>query len=114
MKPIYTTLFILFSASLVGIADIFIKKASSNASDTLAALTDPWMIAALGLYTLQVILFAYLFVHKAKLGMVGIIQSVLYILIMVGGGIVLFHEQLTLMKGIGMILGLVAIILLNL
>jgi len=72
------------------------------------------MIAVVALYLLQIAIFLYVFVKKAELGTLGIIQTALYAIIVIGSGVLFFNESITLIKGIGIGLAIVGVILINL
>lgn len=112
IKFIYLLLLILASAS-VAVADVFLKKASAfvNMADFLKS---SWMISAILLYVFQIFIFIYLFFSGVKLVDVGIMQVILYALIVLTSGILFFHETLTLIKIIGIILGITSVVLIGL
>ena len=112
IKFIYTLLLILASAS-VAVADVFLKKASTF-TDMANFLKSPWMIGAILLYVFQIFIFIYLFFSGVKLVDVGIIQIILYALIVLTSGILFFHETLTLINIIGVALGITGIVLISL
>jgi drug/metabolite transporter (DMT)-like permease len=108
----YAMLLILASAA-VAVADVFLKKASTFPNFS-AVLKNPWMVSAILLYIFQIIIFVYLFFIGEKLIDVGIVQIILYASIIVISSMLFFHEPLTLVKIIGIILGITGIILINL
>ncbi|OGI96190.1 hypothetical protein A3I84_01470 [Candidatus Nomurabacteria bacterium RIFCSPLOWO2_02_FULL_36_8] len=97
----------------VAVADVFLKKASTF-TDLATFLKSPWMIGAISLYIFQIFIFIYLFFTGMKLIDVGIMQVILYALIVLASGILFFHETLTLIKIIGIILGIISIALISL
>jgi drug/metabolite transporter (DMT)-like permease len=104
---------IVIAVSAVAIADVFIKKAAFSA-DFKAVLKNPLMLAVVGLYLIQILVFAYVFAKKAELGAVGIIQTALYAIIVIGSGIIFFKEDVSLQQGIGMALAIIGVIVINL
>ena len=112
MSFIQTALLIL-AVSAVAIADVFIKK-TQTAGNFGKAITSPWMLCAIVLYLFQILFFAYLFFYGAKLINVGIMQTVLYAIIVLIAGIFLFKETLSGVQILGVILALVGVFLLNL
>jgi drug/metabolite transporter (DMT)-like permease len=110
-KYIYIILLTLACAA-VAVADVFLKKAL-GASDFVTVLKSPWVLAAAALYLFQIFIFTYLFFIGAKLVNVGIVQIILYGLIVVGSSMLFFHETLTAVKIIGIILGLAGVVLLT-
>ena len=111
-RAFYLGLLVLGS-SAVAVADVLLKKASSFSSFADFA-RSPWMIGAILLYAFQIAVFIYLFLSGQKLVDVGIVQIILYALIVVASSILFFHESLTTLKIIGILLGLTGIILMNL
>jgi drug/metabolite transporter (DMT)-like permease len=105
---------IIVAVSAVAIADVFIKKATSVADNFKTVLKNPLMLAVLGLYLIQILIFTYVFVKKAELGAVGIIQTALYAVIVIGSGIIFFKEEVSLWQGIGMALAIIGVIVINL
>ena len=112
VKIIYL-IFLIIGSSAVAVADVFIKKASVLSSFP-AIFKNIWMIFAVLLYLLQIFIFAYLFSAGLKLSYVGIVQIILYALIVLLSSVLFFRETLTLFEAIGMTLGIIGIILINL
>jgi len=105
---------IIAAASAVAVADVLIKKIFSPRTGFLTDIKNPLIFAVVGLYALQILAFSLVFDKKAELGTVGIIQTALYALIVVGSGILFFQEGMSAIKGIGMGLAVLGVILLNL
>lgn len=97
----------------IAIADIFLKKASANIFLFKDILKSPWFFAAIILYGIQIAAFCYLFFSGNKLVTVGIIQIVLYALIIVSAGVFIFGESFPLIHGVGAILAIIGVVLLN-
>jgi drug/metabolite transporter (DMT)-like permease len=112
IKLIFTVLLILAYAA-VAVADVFLRKASdfTNVADIFKS---PWIIGAIALYIFQIFVFIYLFFTGAQLINVGIVQIVLYALIIIGSSVLLFHETVTPAQTIGIVFGVVGVILINL
>ena len=109
-----TQLFAVILAGLaVAIADALIKKTSATGSFWLA-FKNPLMIAIFLLYFVQVIFFVLVFMHGWKLSIVGNMQMVVYSVTVVLIGLLFFGEKLSLVQGVGILLGLIGIILMNL
>lgn len=106
------TFFVILAVSSVAIADIFLKKTQALGSMS-RALLSPWMAIAILLYVFQILFFTYLFISGAKLTHVGIMQTVLYALIVLGAGIFIFGETLTTIHTVGIIFALMGVVLLN-
>ncbi len=113
MKLGYLAL-VTLAVSAVAIADIFLKQASSHGASLLEAIKSPWMIGAVVLYLFQIFFFTYLFVSGAQLINIGVLQTVLYAVIVLLAGFLIFHESLSTLQIIGAALALVGVILVNL
>ncbi len=111
--PWVHTFLVVLAVSAVAIADIFLKKTQVLGSMS-KAITSPWMLGAVLLYLFQILFFTYLFMSGAKLTYVGIMQTVLYALIVLLGGIFIFGETLSVIHMVGIALALVGVVLLNL
>ena len=105
---------ILTAGAVVAVADVIIKKIVFTGIDFKTALKDPRMLLVLGLYMVQIILFLYLFTTKSYLSFVGIGQAVIYTIIVIGSGTLLFNEILSLTQAIGIGLAVMGIIFMNL
>lgn len=112
MSFIHTALLVL-AISAVAIADVFLKK-TQTAGSFWKAITNPWMLGAIVLYLFQIFFFTYLFFHGAKLINIGVMQTVLYALIILMAGIFIFGETLSNVQIIGVIFALLGVFLLNL
>jgi len=104
MERIYHALIIAAAALSVAVADLLIKRAASGASRVSDAVIHPITVAAVGLYTVQVVLFAYVFVHRWQLGMVALLQMAVYAAACVLMGRIWFDERVTPAQGFGMLL----------
>ena len=113
MIKIIQVLTIIFAGACVAVADVLIKKASVDSIVFIDILRNPLIIIAIILYIVQVILFAYVFFQKWDLGIVGILQMVCYAGIVILSGILFFGEKLTLTHGLGLLLALLGVILMN-
>ncbi len=111
---IFYYLILVGSIVSISFADVFIKKAGMSAHSFGGLLSNPWFLIAILLYLIQIIGFGYLFFSGAKLTMVGITELVLYAVIIIGSGILLFHESITITQAIGMVLAITGLILINL
>lgn len=112
--PALSYIILIISVVAISIADIFIKKASASAASFSALFVNPWFIAAAVLYIVQVVGFGYLMVSGAKLNWIGIVQTILYALLVIGSGVLLFHESISTIQGVGIALALAGLVLLNL
>jgi multidrug transporter EmrE-like cation transporter len=114
MNKLLETGLIILAVSAVAAADVLIKKVFSPRTGFWTDLQNPWMIGVAALYIAQILIFAYVFDRKADLGIVGVIQTALYAVIVVGSGIMFFNEKVTLTQGIGMGLAILGVIFLHL
>lgn len=107
------TALLISAVSAVAIADILLKKTQSAGSFS-KALTSPWMLGAIILYLFQILFFTYLFFNGAKIISVGIMQTVLYALIILVGGVSFFKETVSGIQVFGIVFALMGVVLLNL
>ncbi len=103
---------VLLAVFAVAFADVFLKEASKVGTFSLT-LRSPWFWAAAGMYLFQVVAFAYLFVSKVELSAVGVIQTALYAIIVLGAGLLFYHETFSATQYVGMALALVGVFLIN-
>ena len=104
---------IILAGISVAIADALIKKTSSSSNFWLA-FKNPWMIAILLLYLIQILFFVYVFMNHWNLSLVGNLQMVFYSIGVVLIGLLIFGESITLIQGLGIVLALIGVILINL
>ena len=97
----------------VAVGDVFIKKAGSVSSNMASAMVHPLIAAALCLYTLQILLFAYIFVRRWDLGIVALLQMACYSATCVLLGRFLFGERITVTQGLGMLMAFCGAALMN-
>lgn len=114
MEKIIQIGLIAIAGASVGFADYFIKKAAVNTNSLFEALKNPYILIAVLLYLLQIVLFSYVFVKKWDLGIVGILQMIIYSAIVIITGTLFFHERISLLQGVGIGFALVGAILMNL
>jgi multidrug transporter EmrE-like cation transporter len=95
------------------VGDVLIKKAGATAANMSEVLVHPLMAAALGLYAIQIVLFAYVFVRRWELGIVALLQMAFYAVTCVLMGRLLFGEQITPLKCFGMLLTFCGVVLMN-
>lgn len=105
---------IILAVCSVGTADVLIKKVFSPRTGFFTDVKNPWMLAVMGLYLVQIVVFSFVFDRKAELGIVGIIQTALYAIIVIGSGILFFNEDVTLIQWIGIALAIGGVTLMNL
>ncbi len=114
LTQIYQLLIIVIAGACVAVADVLIKRAAVNANSLIEVLKHPLIIPAVILYLCQIVLFAYVFVRKWELGIVGILQMVCYAAIVIISGSLFFQEKLTMTHSIGIGAALIGVILMNL
>lgn len=110
-KWFYTAL-IVAGVAAIAIADILLKKAAES-GDYASALKHPYTPMVVVLYLFQVAVFLFVFIKRVDLSTVGVLQTALYAAIVLGAGILFFREEISLVKGIGIILALIGVVLIN-
>ena len=113
MDKLFQIILIFIAGSSVAIADGFIKQSAFKTHSLWTALKNPLMIPAVLLYLLQLVIFSYIFVKRWELGIVGLMQMVIYAGIVIFLGVAFFEEKITLLQGYGMLLALIGILLMN-
>ncbi len=113
MPKLLQILFIILVVVAVAIADACLKKAS-DAGSLHRAFQSPWMMGAILLYLFQILFFTHMFVAGWELSLVGSLQTVFYALVVLLAGVFMFRETLTLVQGVGIMLSIGGVILINL
>jgi drug/metabolite transporter (DMT)-like permease len=111
-KSIHIILLLIAGAS-VAIADILIKKATNDGISFTQTLKSPYLMGAIALYVVQVVAFAYIFTKNWDLATVGIINMVVYSIMVISAGVFLFNEKITMQQYIGIFIALAGIILIH-
>ena len=88
--------------------DMMLKKASMTPS----FFTSYEFLIGMGIYILEAILWTMMYRYM-EFGVMSVIYSVGLVMLSVLLGMVVFHEPLTLVKGIGITLALLSLILMN-
>lgn len=96
----------------VAVADVFLKRAAET-GDLQATLRSPWMVGAVLLYLFQIGVFTFAFLAGWKLSLIGALQIGLYACIVVGAGLLMFGETLSLRQMVGLGLAVGGIILVS-
>ena len=104
---------LFFGLLAVSVADVLIKKMCHGQTTLWGAMQSPLALAVLALYAVQITTFAFVFVKKAELGVVGIAQTVIYAIIVVGSGMLFFDEKLSSSKAAGAGLAVLGVLLMN-
>ncbi len=104
---------ILLSGFAVAVADALIKRIVLQTHSFGLSFTNPWMLVVASIYLFAIAVFAFSFLRKWDLGIVGLLQIIIYAAAVILIGIFFFQEKITLVHGIGMGLAVVAAILMN-
>ena len=105
--------FVFFSAVTIIVADSLIKKISTGQT-LISVMKDPWMLAVLGLYFIQIIFAIFIFILKGELAIYTNLFIIFYGIFGVIIGIFFFKETLSTTQILGIILGLSGAFLMNL
>lgn len=110
MSPIHI-LILIIAVGNIAVADVCIMKAAES-RNLVAALSSPWMAAALALYGSQIVALTYFFVKGWEFCATSMLQLVIYALVVVAAAAIIFGESMTPVRiqGIGLALIGVAII----
>jgi uncharacterized membrane protein len=105
---------IIAAAALsVAVGDLLIKRVASGAPRVSDALFHPLTAAAAGLYAVQVVLFAYVFVRRWQLGKVALLQMAVYAAACILLGRIWFGERVTAAQAVGMLLAFCGAVLMT-
>jgi len=96
----------------VAVADVLLKKAASQ-HNLRDALVSPWLFCAICLYLFQIGFFIIAFHAGWKLSIIGALQTAFYALIVLAAGVMLYHESLTRLQVIGILLAFGGVLLIN-
>lgn len=107
-------LIIVVMAASVAVADALIKKVANDAPTFGQGLIHWLMMPILGLYLVQIVLFIHMFRAKWELGRLGIMQMAAYSICVVLIGSLFFGDKIQPIHGLGAILALAGVTLLNL
>jgi drug/metabolite transporter (DMT)-like permease len=114
MNKILEVGLIIVAVTSVAVADVIIKKVALHVTSLSQAIKEPLMLLIVALYIVQILIFTYVFIKRAELGIVGIIQTALYAIIVIGSGILFFQEKISLIQGVGIGFAIVGVICMNL
>jgi drug/metabolite transporter (DMT)-like permease len=103
---------IIVAVIAVAVADVLLKKAAAHGNLRIA-MSSPWLMCAVGLYLLQICLFTLAFSRGWKLSIIGALQTALYALIVLAAGVLLYHESLTRLQVVGILLALCGVLMIN-
>jgi drug/metabolite transporter (DMT)-like permease len=103
---------VILAGSSVAVADSLIKKAAHQ-DDFWLAMRSPAILLAVGLYLVQIVLFTYVFARRWSLGVVGLMQMVVYAAVVVFVGIAFFQEKVSRAQGAGMVFALLGAVLMS-
>lgn len=111
--PVHIAMIALAGAA-VAVADVLIKRSAAQTQSFSGVVVNPLMALAIGLYLLQIALFAYVFAKRWDLSFVGLAQMIVYAATVVIIGIIVFQEKLTVTHGVGVAIALLGAILMSL
>jgi EamA domain-containing membrane protein RarD len=103
---------VLAAVVAVAVADVLLKRAAMD-GDMTRALRSTWLWYAIVLYLVQVSLFTYVFVAGWQLSIIGALQTALYALVVIAGGLVFYQETITPVQAAGIALAVVGAVLNN-
>lgn len=105
---------LVFSSALtIIVADSIIKKVSVGQS-FFEVLKDPWIILVYALYFIQILFAVLIFIFKGELAIYTNLFIIFYGIFGVVVGILYFKESLTPIQAVGIFLGLLGAVLINL
>ena len=113
MEHLLQVAVIVAAGLTVAVGDVLIRKVGTTTTSFSEALVHPLMAAVLLLCAIQIVLFTYVFVRRWELGIVALLQMAFYAAACVLIGRFLFGEQITLLKGLGMLLAFCGVVLMN-
>lgn len=114
MNKIFELGLMVIAVIAVAIADVLTKKIAFTVANYETALRNPLLFLVVALYLLQIGIFLFLFVKKAELGVVGVVQTALFAVIVIGSGVLFFNEKISTVQTIGMGLAIVGAVLTSL
>ena len=112
MEKILQMSLIIFAVISVALGDVAIKKATESL-DMYQTFTNKWFYVGVLLYITQIFLFAWMFVKKWDLSVVGILQTVFYAAVILLFGYFMFGEKLNNIQLVGVALAAVSVFLIT-
>lgn len=112
MFSLLQTGLMVLSALLIATADTIIKKISISGVST-QALLSPLMFLVYFLYFIQIVITFYIFTHGGELAIYVNIYIIFYSILGVLSGLLIFNEMISLVQGIGIVLALTGVLLIN-
>lgn len=106
-------LILVGSVLAIAVADVVLKHAGTQSHTFKQMIVNPWFIAALILYSIQVIGFGYLFMTGARLTSIGVMQTVVYAIVVITSGVFVFSESVSIVQGVGIGLSVIGVVLIN-
>ncbi|MBI5222512.1 MAG: hypothetical protein HY980_03380 [Candidatus Magasanikbacteria bacterium] len=107
-------LIVVVMAVSVAVADALCKKAANDAPSFGQGLIHWLMLPILALYFVQIALFIHMFRAKWELGRLGIMQMAAYSICVVLIGSLFFGDKIQPVHGLGVVLALAGVTLMNL
>jgi len=114
MQKLVTIGIVIVGVISVAVADVLIKKIALSASSFIGSLKNSLLLAVIVLYMIQIGAFLWVFLNGAELSLIGIIQTVVYSIIVIISGVFLFNEEISLVQWLGIGLSMFGLILMNL
>jgi len=103
---------VALAVTAVALADVLLKKVTAQGS-LHSVLRSPLLAWAIGLYLFQIGFFVAAFLAGWKLSVIGALQTAVYALIVLAAGALLYHESLSRVQIIGVLLAFGGVVLLN-
>ncbi len=113
MSNLIRFILIFFSAVTIIFADAIIKKISLDQT-FFDVLKNPWVILVYGLYLVQIFCAILIFIFWGEIAIYSNLFVVLYGILGVVIGILFFKESVSMIQMVGIGLGLVGAVLMNL
>ncbi len=102
-----------FSAVTIIVADSFIKQISAGQS-FISIMKNPWMVLVYALYLIQIFFAILIFIFEGELAIYSNLFIVFYGILGICIGLLFFKEHLGVVQMIGICLGLIGAVLMNL
>lgn len=112
MEKILQMSLIIFAVVAVALGDVAIKKASESL-DMYQTFTNKWFYVGVLLYITQIFLFAWMFLKKWDLSIVGMLQTVFYAAVTLLFGYFMYGEKFNSLQLVGVALAGVSVFLIT-
>lgn len=104
---------VFFSALTIIIADSLIKNISTDQT-FFSIIKNPWMLLIYGLYLVQIFFTIFIFIFKGEIAIYANSFIIFYGILGIIIGVLFFKETITLLQMLGIGLGLLGAVLMNL